>query len=81
MEDKEIDDIYIARPPLTNLAVFTVILFTLVEFLYPENSALGWIGLAAGAAILAITSDYNLKDKFIWNQLIDCFHIDSSHRK
>jgi uncharacterized protein involved in response to NO len=68
MEDKEIDDIYVARPPLTNLAVFTVILFTLVEFLYPENSALGWLGLAAGAAILAITSDYNLKDKFIWNQ-------------
>ena len=68
MEDKEIDDIYISRPPLTNLAVFTVILYTLIEFLYPENSALGWIGLAAGAAILAITSDYNLKDKFIWSQ-------------
>lgn len=68
MEDKGIDDIYIARPPLTNLAVFIVILFTLVEFLYPQNSALGWIGLAAGAAILAITSDYNLEDKFIWNQ-------------
>ena len=68
MEDKDIDDIYISRPPLTNLAVFTVILFTLVEFLYPENSALGWLGLAAGTAILAITSDYNLEDKFIWNQ-------------
>jgi len=68
MEDKEIDDIYIARPPLTNLAVFTVIAFTLVEFFYPDNSALGWLGLASGAAILAITSDYNLKDKFIWNQ-------------
>ena len=68
MEDKGIDDIYISRPPLTNLAVFTVILFTIVEFFYPQNSALGWIGLAAGAAIIAITSDYNLKDKFILNQ-------------
>ncbi len=68
MEDKEIDDIYISRPPLTNLAVFSVIVFTLVEFLFPENSALGWLGLATGAAILAITSDYNLEDKFIWNQ-------------
>jgi uncharacterized protein involved in response to NO len=68
MEDKGIDDIYIARPPLTNLAVFTVILFTIVEFLYPENSALGWLGLATGAAVLAITSDYNLKDEFILNQ-------------
>ncbi|MEA3521681.1 MAG: NnrS family protein [Campylobacterota bacterium] len=68
MEDKEIDDIYIARPPLTNLAVFTVAIFTIVEFLYPDNSALGWIGLASGSAILAITSDYILKDKNILNQ-------------
>jgi len=50
MEDKEIDDIYIARPPLTNLAVFTVAIFTIVEFLYPTNTALGWLGLSAGAA-------------------------------
>ena len=68
MEDKGIDDIYIARPPLTNLAVFMVALFTVVEFFYPANSALGWLGLGTGAAILAITSDYNLKDEFILNQ-------------
>jgi len=68
MEDKDIDDIYISRPPLTNLAVFSVILFTIVEYLYPTNSALGWIGLAAGTAILAITSDYSLEEKFILNQ-------------
>ncbi len=65
MEDKAIDDIYIARPPLTNLAIFSVLVFTLVEFLYPTNSALGWIGLASGASILAITGDYILKDKNI----------------
>ncbi len=68
MEDKNIDDIYISRPPLTNLAVFSVMLFTVVEYLYPTNSALGWIGLAAGTAILAITSDYSLEEKFILNQ-------------
>ncbi len=67
MEDKGIDDIYVSRPPLTNLAVFCVIIFTTVEFLYPSNSALGWLGLAAGASILATTSDYILKDKFILN--------------
>ena len=68
MEDKGIDDVYIARPPLTNLAIFSVIVFTIVEFLYPNNSALGWLGLATGASIIAITGDYILKDKFILNQ-------------
>ena len=68
MEDKNIDDIYISRPPLTNLAVFSVMLFTVVEYFYPTNSALGWIGLATAAAILAITSDYSLEEKFILNQ-------------
>lgn len=68
MEDKGIDDIYISRPPKTNLAIFAVTLFTTVEFLYPQSSALGWLGLAAGAAILAITGDYILEDEFILNQ-------------
>ena len=68
MEDKGIDDVYISRPPLTNFAIFMVSAFTIVEFLYPNNSALGWLGLGAGASLLAITHDYNLKDKFILNQ-------------
>ncbi|WP_294964000.1 NnrS family protein [Sulfurimonas sp.] len=68
MEDKGIDDIYISRPPKTNLAIFAVIVFTIVEFLYPQNSALGWLGLAVGASILGITADYALKDEFILNQ-------------
>jgi uncharacterized protein involved in response to NO len=68
MEDKEIDDVFRSRPPLSNLAIFSVLVFSVVEYLYPNNSALGWLGLATGAAILAITSDYILKDKFILNQ-------------
>ena len=68
LEDKNIDDVFISRPPSTNLAIFTVIVFTIVEFLYPQNSALAWIGFACGAAILGITSEYKLQDKFILNQ-------------
>ena len=68
MEDKGIDDVFISRPPKTNLAIFTVILFTIIEFFYPQNTALGWLGLASGAAILGITSEYKLKDAFILNQ-------------
>lgn len=68
MEDKGIDDIYVSRPFITNLAIFSVILYTTVEFFFPSNTVLGWIGLATGSAILAITSDYKLKDEFILNQ-------------
>jgi len=68
MEDKGIDDVYVSKPPLTNFAIFLVSLYTIIEFLYPTNSALGWIGLSCAASILAITSDYILKDKFILNQ-------------
>jgi len=68
MEDKGIDDIYVSRPPLTNLAVFIVSLFTIVEFFYPQNTVLAWIGLAAAASILAILNDYALEDEFILNQ-------------
>jgi len=65
MEDNKIDDVYISRPPKTNLAIFTIVVFTIVEFFYPSNSILGWLGLACGAAILGVTSDYKLQDKFI----------------
>ena len=68
MEDENIDDIYMARPPLTNVAVFMVTLFTIVEFFYPTNMALGWLGLGAATAIIGITSDYILEEKFILNQ-------------
>lgn len=68
MEDKEIDDIYMSRPPKTNLAIFALTLFTVIEFFYPSNSALGWIGLATSAAILAIMSDYSLEEEFILDQ-------------
>jgi len=68
MEDKGIDDVFISRPPKTNIAIFAVIAFTIVEFLYPQNSALGWLGFAAAAGILGVTSEYKLKDEFILNQ-------------
>jgi len=68
LEDKHIDDVYVSRPPKTNLAIFTILLFSTIELFYPTNTILGWVSLAVGAAILNITTDYKLEEKFILNQ-------------
>ncbi len=62
LEDRHIDETFIARPPAFNIAIFSVSLFTLVEFFFPGNSVLGWLGLAAAAAILNILNDYFLDE-------------------
>lgn len=67
LEDKKVDDVYISRPPKTNLAIFTILLFSCIELFFPTNTVLGWIALAVGAAVLNITTDYKLEEKFILN--------------
>ncbi|MCH9812663.1 MAG: NnrS family protein [Epsilonproteobacteria bacterium] len=68
MEDQNIDDIFISPPPRYNLAIFTVTLYTVAEFFYPDNSITGWIALASAAALLGILNDYILKDESILDQ-------------
>lgn len=62
LEQDNIDDTFIARPPAYNIAIFCVSLFTLVEFFYPQNAVLGWLGFAAAAAILNTLNDYFLDE-------------------
>lgn len=65
LEDKGIEEILLLRPPRYNLAIFTVALYTIVEFYFPDNRALGWIGFAAGAGVLGILSELKMRDNFI----------------
>jgi uncharacterized protein involved in response to NO len=64
--DEGIDDTFIAKPPRYNLAIFTIVIFTIVEFFFPQNQILGWLGLAAASAILAILSDFVLENESIF---------------
>ncbi len=66
LDDQGIDDTFMARPPRYNIAILCVVLFTGVEFFFPGNSILGWLGLAAGAAILNTLNDFFLDESRIF---------------
>lgn len=72
LDQQKIDAVYLARAPRYNLAVFSVTVFTVVEFFYPQNTTLGWLALAAMAAILNTLNDFFIDEDpifirpFIW---------------
>lgn len=72
LDQHEVDAVYLARPPRYNLAILSVVIFTIVEFFYPQNSALSWLALAAMAGILNTLNDFFIDEDpiylrpFIW---------------
>jgi uncharacterized protein involved in response to NO len=65
LENRNIDDTFIARPPRYNVAILAVILFSIFEFIIPNNPILGWLGLAAAAAILNTLNDFFMDEASI----------------
>ena len=65
LEHEGIDEIFYARSPRYNLAIFCVTLYTLIEFFYPQNPILAYLSLASAASILNILNDFILKDNNI----------------
>lgn len=69
LEHERLDDAFVAKPFRYNVAVFSVLLFTTLEYLYPAmHSTIGWVGLAAAASILGVLNDYNLKFVSLLNE-------------
>lgn len=52
--------LYLARPPRRKLAIFTVVLCSVVEFFVGHNAITGWTALAAGAAMLNLLNDWHV---------------------
>ncbi len=62
LERREVDEVFLARPPAYNIAIICVLLFTIVEFISATNPVLGWLGLAAAAALLNLLNDFFLEE-------------------
>lgn len=63
---------YIARPPRKNLALLTIFLYTVAEFFYAPVSLVGWLALAAMAAIFNLLNDWHLSKDAInkWTAIL-----------
>lgn len=62
LENENIDETFYSKAPRYNLAIFCVLLYTFIEFLFPQNSILAYLALACFASILNISNDFILKD-------------------
>lgn len=56
---RDVGDEYRALPPRRNLAVATIALHTLVEWLAPGEAVTGWLALAVAAAVLNVLGDWH----------------------
>ena len=65
LEDENIDETFFARSFRYNLAIFSLLLYSFIEFFYPTNSTLSYISFAVAAAILGTLNDFKLKDSVI----------------
>lgn len=65
LHKENIDETFYSRSPRYNLSIFCILLYTGIEFLYPNNSILAWLALASSASILGILNDFILKENTI----------------
>ncbi|MDN5076480.1 NnrS family protein, partial [Aliarcobacter butzleri] len=52
LETQNIDETFYSKAPRYNLAIFCLIIYTIIEFLFPNNSTLAYLALACFASIL-----------------------------
>lgn len=63
VEDKHqttTDPVYIARPPLRYLAIFSILACAVAEQIFAANAITGWFALAAMAAVFNLLNDWHV---------------------
>lgn len=65
LEQEGIDESFYARAPRYNLAIFCILLYSLIELFFPNNSSLAYLSFACSTSILALLNDFILKDNNI----------------
>ncbi|WP_185266113.1 NnrS family protein [Halopseudomonas xiamenensis] len=51
---------YLARPPRRNLAIVTILICSMTEFIFGHDVITGWTALAAAAAMLNLLNDWHI---------------------
>jgi len=65
LEKEQIDETFLVKPFRYNIAIFCILLYSFVEFFFPNNSTLIYICFACSSSILALLNDFILKDNNI----------------
>jgi len=65
LEQQQIDETFLAKPFRYNIAIFCILLYSFVEFFFPNNSTLIYICFACSSSILALLNDFILKENNI----------------
>lgn len=58
--DEDERDAYLARPPRRHLAVICITLFTIMQWIGPDERVTGWLALASSAAMLNLLNDWHV---------------------
>ncbi|MET1256467.1 NnrS family protein [Aliikangiella maris] len=62
LQQQQIVSAFVVRIPAYSISVFLIALYSIVEYLLPFNSILGWLGFAVGASILNLLNDFVIDD-------------------
>lgn len=75
--DEDERDAYLARPPRRHLAVICIMLFTVMEWIGPDERVTGWLALASSAAMLNLLNDWHVGRPLFhrWPLMLYCVYL------
>ncbi|RXI39667.1 nitrite reductase [Malaciobacter mytili] len=70
LEEKNINKIFLAKAFRYNIAIFSILLYSICAFFYPNNSFLAWLAFACCFSVLGILNDYFIKEASLFKSYL-----------